>query len=55
MVGMFMGNDDGINVRGWTAQSVKSAKNFASADAGIKENTGPLGFNQCCIARAARG
>ena len=53
MVCMLVGNYDGINANGRTAQGLKPAKNFAPANARIKENTGLRGFNQGCITRAA--
>jgi hypothetical protein len=53
VIGMLVGNEDGVEAIGRDAQRGEAAERFLAAEAGVHEKAGALGFEQRGIARTA--
>jgi uncharacterized protein len=53
MVGVFVGDQDGIEVADVRSNGGKARQGFAFSKPGVNEDAGAVGFEQCEIARAA--
>ncbi len=54
VIGMFVGNQNGVNAVAGDAQVFEAAVDFFFAEPGIHQETSPLGFEQRGVARAPR-
>ena len=54
MVGVFVGNQDAVNVLDGSFDGCEPGKRFAFAQSGVHEESGPPGLKQRDVARAAR-
>ncbi len=54
VVGVFVGDQDSVDVLDGSFDSREARQRFALAKTGIHQKAGPLGLEQCDVARAAR-
>ncbi len=54
MIGVFVGNEDAVDVLDGSFDGSEPGKCFALAKTGVNEEAGPLGLEQRKVARAAR-
>jgi hypothetical protein len=55
VVGVFVGNEHGVETIDFAADGSEASKGFAFAESGVNEDAGGLGFEQREIARTAGG
>jgi hypothetical protein len=53
MIGVFVGDEDAVDVLDGSFDGRETGKCFALAKTGVNEEAGPLGLEQCDVARAA--
>ncbi len=53
MIRVFVSNQDGVEPVHVSANSSKACQGFAFSKAGVNEDAGAFGFEQCCVARTA--
>src|SRR5712692_2484506 len=54
VIGVLVGDENAVDVLDGSFDSREAGKRFALAETGVNEEAGPLGLEQCNIARAAR-
>ena len=51
VIGVFVGDEDAVDVLDGSLNSRESGERFALAETGVNEEAGPLGLEQCNVAR----